>query len=77
MTDKTMPASRLAAELAKSTSVRRASIQFDHRIMARVTDDGMSRTNMNTIRSYGWEVSGFTMRSNSVSIVRSDREGQS
>lgn len=31
--------------------------------------DGLSRGPLKTIREYGWMVSGFTIRTNSVSVV--------
>lgn len=67
-----MPASRLAAELAHFTNVRRADVQFTGRIRLKVTDDGLCRTELKTIREFGWVVSGFTIQSNGVSIVRND-----
>lgn len=72
-----MPASRLAAELGHTASVKRVKVQFPYRLHLRVTDDGLSRTDMNTIREYGWEVSGFSRRSGciGVSVVCEDLRG--
>lgn len=68
-----MPASRLAAELSKSPSVRRAKKQFEYRLHLKITNSGLGCTDLKTIREYGWHVSGFTPRHNSVSVVRNDR----
>lgn len=66
-------ASRLAAELGHFNNVRKARIQFPYRIHLEVSDDGLNRTELKTIREFGWDVSGFTIRSKSVSVVRSDQ----
>lgn len=68
-----MPAGRLAAELGHYTSVRRVDVQFPDRLHLRVTNDGLSRGPLKTIREFGWMISGFTIRSNSVSVVRNGR----
>jgi len=68
-----MPAGRLAAELGHYTNVRRADVQFPDRVRLEVTDDGLSRGPLKTIREFGWMVSGFTIRSNSVSVVQNGR----
>lgn len=70
---KSLAASRLAAELGHFPSVRKAKIQFPYRIYLTVTDDGLSRTAMKTIREFGWAVSGFTINTNGVSVIRSER----
>lgn len=69
----TMPASRLAAQLSKSASVKRVREQFEHRVHVQTTDGGLGRTDLKTIREYGWEISGIGMEHNSVSIVRGDQ----
>lgn len=66
------PAGRLAAELGHFESVERVEKQFPDRLFLKVSDDGLSRTPMNTIRSFGWKVSGFTIHRNSVSVVQED-----
>lgn len=73
MSQDELPASRLAAELAHFTNVRTVDVQFPYRVRAVVTGDGLNRTEMNTIREYGWAVTGFTMDTNGVSIVRQSR----
>lgn len=69
----TMPASRLAAELSKSTSVKRVDEQLEYRVRVTTTDDGIGRTELDTIREYGWGISGVGMGHNTLSIVRGDR----
>lgn len=68
-----MPAGRLAAELSKSADVRRAEVQFPYRLKVTITNSGLGRTDLKTIREYGWRISGFTPRFNSVSVVSEDR----
>jgi hypothetical protein len=67
-----MPASRLAAELGHDSNVRRVVVQFPNRLLLEVTDDGLSRGPLKTIREFGWMVSGFTIRRNSVSVVQQE-----
>jgi hypothetical protein len=68
-----LPVNRLAAELGHYANVRRTEVQAPYRLLLRVTENGLNHSPLRTIREYGWWVTGFSGRHNTVSVLRQDR----